>query len=91
MQRIQWFRGDPTTQPGDNPDIDAAYKVTSARTAKGQTVDTLAAWIPDVTALSRVRYAYGGVESQIRRSAGTARSVGTIFIGGPFSTEGMDD
>jgi hypothetical protein len=88
MQSVKWYRGDPTA-PGDQTDVDAAYMVTSAKTKWGKTVETQAVWIPNLTMLSAVRYAYGGVESQTRHSPKAARNVGVHFVDGPFTTEDL--
>mgnify|MGYP001613965997 CR=1 FL=1 len=87
MIRIQWYRGDPTAA-GDNPDIDAAYEVTSFRTKDGREVDQDARWIKDLTALNKKRMLYGGVEKQTRISPATARGQNVRFHGGPFQTIG---
>lgn len=84
MQRIQWFKGEPSA-PGDQKDVEAAYIVTSAVTPQHKTVDIEAHWIPDLKALSVYRYVYGGVESQTRHNPTTARAGKVRFHGGPFT------
>lgn len=85
MIKIVWFRGEPT-EPGNQPNVSAAYEVLYATSAFGNQVAVEATWINDIPLLNVKRFVFGGVEDQTRQNPNTLAEAGTRFYGGPYKT-----